>query len=434
MNKNFKKPKSLKTPVTFAPAVAWDAEFSPLCLYFHYADPARASRILLIGPTGRQVVAETPESIAAYKDFIGIDPATEDACEAGGVLGSAARIRLPWPDALAFLYRAEGSIVPIEKRIPIHFEGEKWVLSGWDALDAGLVRTDLTYEPLSEEEMAAFVSKAGYPSWCTTNIGQIAGIVMAQYDSDLTQLAAERPARANELQRVLHEWIKPALNSLASTTQEPAKMTISSVKLFQRAYEMMAYDYSSVDPVKHVEPQFCAEDIADAIRLYESLKHKTLAKEDAPAFMVGMLAGQEYAHTKECQLDEVKLRMAEKNGTLADLTIALRIPAVEPQAIAREGFMSGMVYEQMQIAKAEAAEPPTELPKAGDHAVFCGHLEGSGIAIVRCAPISVTKNGTEHSITLAAMCEQCYLAGVSHSTFTEGLILTEKMLEHVLPG
>lgn len=253
MSKNFKKPKALKPPRAGSRATSWDAEFSPLCLYFHYADPARMSRVLVIGPAGCEVVAETPDSIAAYKEFMGIDPATQDAWEAGGVLGSAARIRLRWADALAFLYRAEGSIVPIEKRIPIHFEGEKWVLSGWEALNAGLVRNNLTWKPLSEAELTAFASKVGFGSWSTTNIGQIAGIVMAQYGNDLTHLATDCPSRARELQSNLLEWVRPALISLPCIMRADVLTKINGVKLFQRAFEMMAYDYSSVDPT---EPLF----------------------------------------------------------------------------------------------------------------------------------------------------------------------------------
>ncbi len=256
MSRNFKKPKALKTPAIGRCATAWDAEFSPLCLHFHYADPARGSRILVIGPAGREVVAETSESIASYKEFLGIDPAAEYAGDASTVLGSAARIRLPWADALAFLYRAEGTIVPLEKRIPIHFQGENWVLSGWAALDAGLVRTNITWEPLSDQELTAFAAKVGFASWSTGNIGQMAGIVMGQYQNDIMRLVSSRPSNITELQHGLQEWVRPALMSLPCMKEELGMTTINSIKLFQRAYEMMAYDYSSVDPTEPTALQY----------------------------------------------------------------------------------------------------------------------------------------------------------------------------------
>jgi hypothetical protein len=66
-------------------------------LLFHYNDPARAGRILNIENGDRRIVAETPETTAAFKEFV----LGRSGCnlKEGAQLGPAIKIRLPWAAA-----------------------------------------------------------------------------------------------------------------------------------------------------------------------------------------------------------------------------------------------------------------------------------------------------------------------------------------------
>src|SRR5208283_5194899 len=114
--KTFKAPRPLTKNLPRPQDVAWDSEFSPLKLVFHYDDPARAGRILIMENGDRRIVPETPETFASFMEFISDRPYRDP--KAGTPLGLAIKIRLPWAGALAFLRRADWKTIPAEKRVP----------------------------------------------------------------------------------------------------------------------------------------------------------------------------------------------------------------------------------------------------------------------------------------------------------------------------
>ena len=141
MSKTFKAPKPLAKNLPRPQDIAWDSTFSPLKLLFHYDDPARAGRILIIENEDRQIVPENPETFASFMDFISDGPCCDPKVDAP--LSPAIKIRLPWAGALAFLRRADWKTIPAERRVPIGlsgYGGKEWLISGWQALDAGLMR------------------------------------------------------------------------------------------------------------------------------------------------------------------------------------------------------------------------------------------------------------------------------------------------------
>lgn len=238
MSKAFKTPKPLTKNLPCPQDIAWDSDFSPLKLLFHYHDPARAGRILIMENGDRRIVPETPETFASFMDFISGRPCCNPIED--GPLSPAIKIRLPWAGALAFLRRADWKTIPVEKRVPIRFDGhgrKEWLISGWEALDAGLIRVDTTYDPLTEEEALSFLpDRHPTPS-------EIAAVVMTQYQRDVERLG--ETATSRDLLRSIYAWAAPALDTMK--TQRGRAYKINVLKLYQRAYELMAYDYSSVD-------------------------------------------------------------------------------------------------------------------------------------------------------------------------------------------
>jgi hypothetical protein len=242
MSKTFKAPQSTTKNLPRPKDIAWDSEFSPLKLLFHYDDPARAGRILIMENGDRRIVPETPETFASFKDFISDGGPCCDP-KAGPHLGLAIKIRLPWASALAFLRRADWKTIPAEKRVPIRFHGhgrKEWLISGWEALDADLIRADTTYDPLTEEEALTFLlDRHPTPS-------EIAAVVMGQYRRDVECLG--ETATSRDLLHSIDAWLEPALDTMKI---QPGRMyKISASRLYKRAYELMAYDYSSVDPTE----------------------------------------------------------------------------------------------------------------------------------------------------------------------------------------
>jgi len=241
MSKTFKTPKPLTKNLPPSQDIAWDSDFSPLKLLFHYNDPARAGRIPIMENGVRRIVPETPEAFATFMDFISGGSCCD--LKADPPFSPAIKIRLPWAGALAFLRRADWKTIPVEQRVPIGFDGhdgKEWLISGWEALDAGLIRADTTYDPLTEEEALTF-----FPNpQPTTN--EIAAVVMTQYRGDVERLG--ETATRRDLLRSIDDWAAPALDSIEI---QPGRMyNIDVLKLFRRAYELMAYDYSSVDPTE----------------------------------------------------------------------------------------------------------------------------------------------------------------------------------------
>ncbi len=241
MSKRFKTPKRLTTHLPRPQDVAWDPELSPLMLWFHYDDPARAERILIMENRDRRIVPETPETFASFMDFISGDEARFDP-NVGAPFSPAIKIRLPWRGALAFLRRADWKTIPVEQRVRIGFNGhggKEWLISGWQALDAGLIRADTSYDPLSEEEALSFLPNR-HPT-----TGEIAAVVMTQYRGDVERLG--ETATSRDLLRSIDAWAEPALDTMI----RPGRTyKINVLKLYKRAYELMAYDYSSVDPIE----------------------------------------------------------------------------------------------------------------------------------------------------------------------------------------
>jgi hypothetical protein len=241
MSKMIKAPTRLKKNLPCPQDITWDSQFSPLKLLFHYNDPARAGRILIVEDGDRRIVPETPETFASFIDLI----AGGSCCgpKVGTPFSPATKIRLPWSGALAFLRRADWRTIPVEQRVRIWFDGhdgKEWLISGWQALDAGLIRLDTTYDPLSEEEALSFL-----PDRHPTK-SEIAAAVMTQFRGDIAGL--EETAASHDLLSSIDAWAAPALGTMK--LQPGRTYKINLFRLYKRAYELMAYDYSSVDPTE----------------------------------------------------------------------------------------------------------------------------------------------------------------------------------------
>jgi hypothetical protein len=107
----------------------------------------------------------------------------------------------------------------------------------------------MKWRPLSKGEMADFFGDR------SPTLSEIAAVVLGQYSHAVELLWKDDPIAAEQLSVDLYLWAAPALTSLTPVHKAPGRiLKINKVKTLQRAYELIAYDHSSVDPIEVEKP------------------------------------------------------------------------------------------------------------------------------------------------------------------------------------
>jgi hypothetical protein len=153
--------------------------------------------------------------------------------------GPVVRKILEWADAAALIVRCGWKTVPPEKRIAMGFNGSEWAVNGWELLDAGLVDDNLQCAEPTAEELTMFTGLTN------PTTADIAAGVMVQYDNDVR--AITNGELRDRLVDAIEAWGIAALDP--KTVWEGKVFRVDPRCLFKRAYELMAYGYSSVNPL-----------------------------------------------------------------------------------------------------------------------------------------------------------------------------------------
>jgi hypothetical protein len=238
MNQTLKK-QELLFRRSIVPPVEVDERRAPLKLLFSHLDPSRNGRILSHTDDHVEIVKETPATSKQYVDFMKRHSTDSPRESYEGAAGPATKLRLEWAAAPALMVRCDWKTIAMANRVPIYVSWTDWVINGWRALDAGIVRPDLSWDPPTSAEINFFTGIA-----CPTT-SEIAACVMVQYLRDIEQSA--NSALRDDLLAAVDAWITPALFSFLQKQQPGRGHFIGKRQLYERAYELMAYDYSSVD-------------------------------------------------------------------------------------------------------------------------------------------------------------------------------------------